>query len=78
GQSILSEPQRIDSRPSESTLLSLSLILKRFHAYAWMESHQTTHMRGESHQNTHMRGSVSNRLWVQSRFPNFKSDENRL
>ncbi|MED6202464.1 hypothetical protein PIB30_105746, partial [Stylosanthes scabra] len=29
GQSILSEPQRIDSRPSESTLLSSSFILKR-------------------------------------------------
>ncbi|MED6214682.1 hypothetical protein PIB30_105637, partial [Stylosanthes scabra] len=29
GQSILSEPQRIDSRPSKSTLLSLSFILKK-------------------------------------------------
>ncbi|MED6190864.1 hypothetical protein PIB30_110165, partial [Stylosanthes scabra] len=33
GQSILSEPQRIDSRPSESTLLSSSFILKRFQVF---------------------------------------------
>ncbi|MED6129695.1 hypothetical protein PIB30_110412, partial [Stylosanthes scabra] len=26
--------------------LELEFILKRFHAYAWMESHQATHKRG--------------------------------